>query len=584
MKDETRECFPLSDAQHEHRWGFGDTKFILNPQNNVVSVTGHRYAISGYNMPYFIPFIEKKVTVPLCKEKRSEKFAPLPKSKLSQEHSAVLRNNFANAFSLDEKDRCVHSHGQTTADEIMKVLYGEELDRYADGVVYCKKKADVSKIIKLALQHKWVLVPYGGGTSVSCALQLPKKEKRPIVVVNVTGLSRIFNIDEENMRVTVGSGITGLKLEEALNHRGLTLGHEPDSLEFSTVGGWIATNASGMKKNCYGNIEDIVENFTLVTPSGEIRSTDMHPRISSGMQMQKLLFGNEGNLGIITDAALKIFKKPEVKKYESLLFHSFEVGVNFLKDMRDVKNLPASIRLVDNLQFQFAQSLRRKIRGLQKLKYVFQKAVLKYKKFDIQKLVTATIVLEGTREEVAVQKKIIARKLRKYGGMFGGEANGKRGYELTYAIAYIRDFMSDHYFLGETYETTVPWNRIHEVCDTVQRVAEEQHAKSKFVGRPLVSARITQLYQTGVCIYFTHGLNYIGIKNPEAKFAKMERNIREAIIAHGGSISHHHGVGKIRSLFAKKLFNSSTRLALQSIKNALDPENVMGIQNNIFLK
>ncbi len=584
MKNDNGTSFTLSDALHDHRWGFLDTKFVLNSEDSSVSVTGHRYPISGYDMPNFVPFVEEVTASTLSKEKRVEKFAALPKSKFSKEHIGILTKNFGEAFSQEEKDRRIHSHGQTTADEIMKVLYGVTLERYADGVLYCKKKLDVSKIMKLAALHKWVLVPYGGGTSVSCALALPKKEKRPILVVDTRGLSHVVSVDEENMRVTVEAGITGLNLEEALNKRGLTLGHEPDSIEFSTVGGWIATNASGMKKNSYGNIEDIVENFTIVTPKGEMTSLETHPRLSAGMQMHKLLFGNEGNVGIITEAVLKVCKQPKVKKYESLLFHTFEEGVEFLKDLRIMKNLPASIRLVDNLQFRFGQALKGKAQGLKKIKHKLEKAVLHYKKFDIEKLVAATIVFEGTKEEVAAQKKTIARLVKKHGGMFGGAANGKRGYALTYAIAYIRDFMADYYVIGETYETTVPWNKIHAVCEAAQRVAEEQHAEQGFVGKSYVSARITQIYQTGVCIYFTHGLNYKGVSSPEKKFAKMERKIREVIIEHGGSISHHHGIGKLRAPFTKKLLTPSTRYGLQSIKDALDPSNIMGIQNNIFLK
>ena len=577
--------FLFNDTVFDHRWGFLDTKFVLH-NDRTVSVTGNRYLISGYKMPYLIPFVEEVTETSFNNEKREEIEIKLPPSKLPSKSITALKRKFNNHFTLHDRSRLMHSHGQTTADEVMQVLYGGKLKRYADGVLYCFQQTEMRDIMRLAKKYDFCLVPYGGGTSVSCSLSLPLKEKRPIVVVNTLKLSRIINLDVVNMRVTVEAGTTGEKLEQYLQQYGFTLGHEPDSMELSTVGGWIATNASGMKKNRYGNIEDIVEDFTLVTPAGEIKLSDLqvHPRVSMGMNIQKMLFGNEGNLGIITQATLKIFKLPEVKKYESIVFKDFETGVSFLEDLRSVKNLPASIRLVDNLQFKFGKALRGAETFSKRVKHRIEKIILNSKGFAEDQLVAATLVFEGSKEEVAAQKKSIARIMKKHKGMFGGSKNGERGYMLTYAIAYIRDFMSDHYIIGETYETTVPWNKIHEVCSSVAKVSTDLHNQFKFKGKSYVSARITQVYQTGVCIYFTHGLCYKGVSDPEAKFAKMEKEIRKTILEHGGSISHHHGIGKLRAGFASDLFSPLVYKVLYSLKKEIDPDNIMGIQNNVFLK
>jgi alkyldihydroxyacetonephosphate synthase len=153
---------------------------------------------------------------------------------------------------------------------------------------------------------------------------------------------------------------------------------------------------------------------------------------------------------------------------------------------------------------------------------------------------------------------------------------------LTYAIAYIRDLLADYYIVGETYETTVPWSRIHDVCDAVKRVAASEHERHGFPGKPFTSPRVTQMYHTGVCIYFTHGLLHKGIEDGDERFAEVEKNMREAIMAAGGSISHHHGIGKLRRRFVDKVASPKSLDAVRALKQGVDPQNVFGVRNNIF--
>ena len=141
-------------------------------------------------------------------------------------------------------------------------------------VFYIESEEDAGKLIQLAEEFDVCLVPFGGGTSVSNALQIPKNENRMIVAIDTRRMNSIEWINEEDRRVCAQSGITGSRLEELLEEKGFTVGHEPDSIELSTLGGWIATNASGMKKNRYGNIEDIVENVTMITPKGDINQVE----------------------------------------------------------------------------------------------------------------------------------------------------------------------------------------------------------------------------------------------------------------------------------------------------------------------
>ena len=154
-----------------------------------------------------------------------------------------------------------------------------------------------------------------------------------------------------------------------------TVGHEPDSYEFSTVGGWISTNAAGMKKHRYGNIEDIVQNLTMVTPSGIINQIKPLTRSSIGIKTQNILFGSEGNLGIITRATLKMHRLPAKSSYESIVLSDWQTGVQFMQDLSRSNMVPASSRLADNLQIRLGQALKEEKSGLPKLLDKFKQFV-----------------------------------------------------------------------------------------------------------------------------------------------------------------------------------------------------------------
>ena len=171
---------------------------------------------------------------------------------------------------------------------------------------------------------------------------------------------------------------------------------------------------------------------------------------------------------------------------------------------------------------------------------------------------------------------------KKFQGLPAGAANGRRGYLLTFAIAYIRDFLSDFHIVGETFETSVPWSKIRPVCGAVVKKAAEQYAELGLPGKPYVSYRVTQVYHTGVCIYFMFGFHAKGLDDPEKAFSDIEHSLRRVIIDNGGSISHHHGVGKIRKDFMKDTLSPSSIELLKDIKRSADPKNVFGIRNNVL--
>jgi alkyldihydroxyacetonephosphate synthase len=343
-----------------HKWGFKDTSFVVNSDNSV-TMTGNRYQLSGSKLYNLLPFISESFGIEIdwkdCQIEISDKF--IYSACKNEDFCQEIYQQFPpHRYTFDDNERLIHSHGQTSSEEVYKVLYSR-IERTVDMVFYCESESDVQTLIKLAGNYDVCLIPFGGGTNVSCALKLPDNETRMIVSVDMRGMNKIEWIDKENLRACVQAGITGKQLEDELKKQGFICGHEPDSIELSTLGGWIATNASGMKKNRYGNIEQIVENITMIAPLGVIEQLQPFTRISMGMQPQNLLFGSEGNLGIITKAVIKIHPLPEVKEYSSVIFSSFQLGLQFINQLAHSGSVPASVRLVDNKQAVLLIYIRR---------------------------------------------------------------------------------------------------------------------------------------------------------------------------------------------------------------------------------
>lgn len=569
-----------ADRESSEVWGFADTRFSVNAVGNV-ELTGGRYPLCDAELPYLLPWVRQVMGLEIdVKDTYTPSYPPeIPAPKNHPEFLQALGKTFSKGqFSQDPKLRLRHGHGHTQA-EMYAIKYGK-LDRVPDLVVYPEEEQHVLELVRLALQYNVCLIPFGGGTCVTEALMCPANEHRMIVSVDMRRMNRVLWIDSVNQMACIQAGAVGRSIQSQLARYGFTLGHEPDSVEFSTLGGWIATHASGMKKNKYGNIEDIVLDMNVVTAEGKLERSNVCPRESVGLDPRKMMFGSEGNLGIITSAVVKIFPLPQMQKYGSILFPTFADGVEFLYELTRNGMAPASIRLVDNLQFQFGLALKHAPKGLKILKSKIEKFIVtKIKGFDPHQMTACTLVFEGTAEEVALQEKRLYDLAKKWKGIKAGAENGWRGYQLTFSIAYIRDFVMNHYLLAESFETSVSWSQVRSLCENVKKRLYAEHAKRGLPGRPFVTCRVTQVYQTGVCVYFYFGYYFKGVKNPSEVFAEMETAARQEILANGGSLSHHHGIGKLREAFLKDIKSPATLMFNQQAKKAVDPLNIFGSNN-----
>jgi alkyldihydroxyacetonephosphate synthase len=578
------EAPPSPDSNEDESfdvWGFRDTHFDFSENGHVV-IRGSRYELSGKELPRFLPWVRETLECDVNPRNINKPNYPtaIPEPHVSQEFLNDLKAFLKpNQLGTDGEVRLRHGHGHTQ-EEMYSIKY-TQLGRIPDIVVYPGTEEQVIALVEAAKKHGVSLIPYGGGTNVTDALRCDEAEQRSIVSVDMHRMNRILWIDRTNMMACIQAGAVGRDIMRELKKYGMTIGHEPDSVEFSTLGGWIATNASGMKKNRYGNIEDLVLDVSVVTAGGKLERTSASPRESVGLDLRQLIFGSEGTLGIITSAIIRIFPFPEVQQYGSILFPTFEHGFKFMYGLARETTPPASVRVVDNLQFQFGLALKPKSAGvLADFKSKAEKFfVTRIKGFAPDKMVACTLVFEGTRTEVEQQQRDVYRIAARHGGMKAGAENGRRGYQLTFSIAYIRDFLMSYYIIAESFETSVPWSKALALCDNVRRRLTDEYKRRGLPGKPFLSARITQIYPTGVCIYFYFGFYYKGIPNPQQVYLELENMARDEILKSGGSLSHHHGVGKLRRHFLPRIMSDTELQWKRELKKTLDPTNVFGAGN-----
>lgn len=558
-------------------WGYNDSKFIV--EGKMISFTGNRYPIGQLSLPFFsqwvlerfdINFDIKKIPRPLPKP---EDFpAPIMDAAFLDELRGLQIS-----FSMDGLDRLIRSHGHTLRDII--ILREGIFERIPDIVIWPNCHDEVVKLVQLADKHDVVVIPFGGGTSVSGAATCPFEEPRTIMSLDTSQMNQILWVDKDNLVACCEAGIVGQDLERELHQQGFTSGHEPDSYEFSSLGGWVATRASGMKKNVYGNIEDLLVHVRMVTPKGVLERSCQVPRMSCGPDFNHIVLGSEGTLGVITEVIIKIRPLPKCKKYGSIVFPNFEAGLMSMREVAKQRCQPASIRLIDNEQFQFGQSLRPVpsyfgliLDGLKKI------YITKIKGFDVKQMCVTTLVFEGDPKDIDIQEKKIYDIAAKFGGIPAGETNGERGYMLTFVIAYIRDFALEYDVVAESFETSVSWDRTLSLCNNVKhRLAKE--CKAAGIIHYLISCRVTQTYDVGSCVYFYFAFKWNGSGNPLSTYEHLEELAREEILASGGSLSHHHGVGKLRSKWYPSQVSKIGVDLYQATKKQLDPKNIFANGN-----
>lgn len=584
------------------RWGFKDTRFIAQWVDGrpAVRVTSRRYGKIGSQPMYqlwalFQTELQVSMNVrDIIPIKRIQDLSPPPKVLVEALMQAVPEER----VHIDSQARIRAGTGHGLAD-IWKLRSGM-LPRMPDVVVRPESEEEVLAVLCAAKgKTPFAVIPVGGRTNVTSATSCPSfnDDQRPFVALDMRGLSKVLWVNEQDGVAHIEAGITGSALKEALQNRQVTMGMEPDSMEFSTLGGWIATYASGMKRARYGNIEDMLVEVRVVTPSGVLWQhhgsldcpktgpTTAFGRTSTNIALPGLLTGSEGCVGVITSAIVRVHPLPEAVHYESVIFQSWDAGAAWMREVAQLPAAlrPASCRLLDSAQLRLARALREE-GHCGRMRSALQATVLRARGVDLEDASAVTLVFEGSQDEVIMQKRLLSRLVKKFAGIWGGSSSGEAGYALTFAIAYLRDFGIDYQILSESLETLAPWSAIHQVWPAVVCAVQSEHSRLALPGRPFMSCRMTQLYHEGAVLYMYLAVSTAGLAPDRAleAFHQLEGTARRAILDCGGCLSHHHGIGKLRAGLLPSTQAPALANVMHDFKKALDPSNILGARNGIW--
>lgn len=404
---------------------------------------------------------------------------------------------------------------------------------------------DVAQVLRWAAEKKATVVPRGGGSGV-CGAVNPTSEA---IVVDLTRMDRLLEIDHESLMFTAQAGIGGPKIEQELGARGMTLGHVPQSFHLSTLGGWISTKASGQLSTRYGGIEDRLLGLTAVLSDGTIVASNPSPRSSTGPDWWRMFVGAEGTLGIVTEATLSAYPLPEASQWVGVSVQTFPDGLELLRKIVQSGARPSVARLYDEAD-----------------------AAINFGRLGIT---SPTVILrfEGNPAVVEAEVRISEGCIDKAGGEMIGREAGEHWWEHRFrAVETYRQILAGEGPLGplgvvDTMEVAHFWAGLPNLYRRV-RDALSEHADA-------VLGHASHLYMPGANIYFTFLISSASDHNDaEARYrAAWEAGMRATLSA-GGTISHHHGIGLLKSPWMSDELGSGME-AIRRLKKALDPEAIL---------
>ena len=444
-------------------------------------------------------------------------------------------------------------------------FYGELLDLRLglvpdppDAVVAPRTHEEVKKIISFCSGEGIAVVPAGGLSSVTGAVRAPGGG----IALDLTKhLNKVLAVNKVNKTVTVQAGMYGPALEEKLNRQGYSCGHFPQSFEYSTVGGWISARGAGQASTGYGKIEDMLVSVKVVTPAGVIVTRDF-PRMAQGWDIFRLFAGAEGTLGVITEATLHVFNyAPENTTSAAFIFRSFEAAVEAMRIIIQAEcGKPHLFRISDpdetDIAFRtggFEGTLAD--RALQMLGFKTGSRCLMF------------VTVEGEKDYARFVIRKIKRKARAGKGLYIGTSPVRKWLEQRYSSAYMRDPLMDLGIMTDTLETVVTWENLLKVW----KAAHEYVARRS---KAFMMIHISHVYENGANLYFTF-LSPMEKGNEKNDFTTFHRGLVETILEHGGSISHHHGVGRVLGPWMEGHLGRNSMELLRAVKKHLDPNNIM---------
>jgi alkyldihydroxyacetonephosphate synthase len=463
----------------------------------------------------------------------------------------------------DREARVTHAVGKSYPD-LVRIRSGDGSSA-PDAVLAPASVEELQAALKACADASVAVTPFGGGSSVVGGVEPVRDGFAAAVSLDLGKLDKVRDVDRESLTVTFDPGLFGPALEARLQGRGLTLGHFPQSFEFSTVGGWVATRSAGQASTGYGRIDELVEAVRCVAPGGEVVTKDV-PATAAGPDLRQLLVGSEGVLGVLCDLTLRVRPLPEARRYEGWSFASFEEGVAAFKRMEQEGHAADVARLSDEEETRLAMTLA----SSGSLADRAGKAYLRMRGHGSGCI--AILGFEGGPSEVNRRSQATAELLREGDGVALGVRPGGSWLRNRFATPYLRDELLNRGVLVETLETAGTWSGLRRLYEAVG------HALRSSLGArgtpPLVMCHVSHLYPSGASLYFTFmAREERGAELDQWRAAKTAAC--DAIVAAGGTITHHHAIGRDHAPWMTAEVGEKGIDLLRAAKEELDPAGVM---------
>lgn len=466
--------------------------------------------------------------------------------------------SLARLASAEIADRLRHSHGLAFRD-VVRCLLGQ-LDQVVDQVLRPESEHDVVDVLDWCTRQRIAVIPFGGGSSVvggvepRCAPEYPG-----VIALDLTALNRVLEIDPVSRAARIQAGVLGPALEERLRADGLTLRHFPQSFEFSTLGGWLATRSGGHFATGYTHIDDLTESMRVITPAGVSESRRL-PGSGAGPSPDRLFLGSEGALGVITEAWLRLQDRPRWRGGAAVHFEDYDRAVAATRAVAQSGLFPANCRLLDPMEAMLNAGTRSAGGVL----------VLGFESADHPVQPWLTRAVQIVTEHGGTLPEGVSYRDTADTGTATGAAGAWRSSFLR--MPYQRDALAQHSMIVETFETACTWDRFAALRAAVTAAATDAIAAVGATG--VLTCRFTHVYPDGPAPYF--GVYAAGRWGSTLEqWDQIKAAVSQVLIEHGATITHHHAVGRDHRPWYDQQRPEPFAAALRAAKNTLDPAGVL---------
>lgn len=468
-------------------------------------------------------------------------------------------------ISFDAKLRLDHAHGQSLPDWIG--LRCGTLQRFPDGVARPVNNAEVQELMKFCAAQDVVVIPYGGGTSVVGHLAVPQTD-RPVLSLSLERFNRLVALETDNRLAVFEAGIRGPQLEEQLNSKGFTLGHYPQSFEYSSLGGWVVTRSSGQQSRHYGRIEDLFAGGEILTPRGLMKLPPF-PASAAGPDLRQIVLGSEGKVGVLTNVIVRISPLPEQDNIYGVCFPSWEEGCKAVQHIAGTDISFSMLRLSNPQETMTNLVLAGHTRQISWLKRYLGLRGISEKNFCM-----CLIGFTGSRHITRTARRAAVSIMRQQKGIWVGSPMGRAWKKNRFRSAYLRNSLWDRGYAVDTLETALSWDKVTPAMQSIEASIHAALQANNQSGH--VFSHLSHVYPSGSSIYTTF---IFRLSESPAHTLETWQGVKHAasraIVAAGGTISHQHGVGRDHLQYLSFEKGSLGISTLRELFNHVDPDQRM---------